>query len=222
MHIDVLVEDSSGHRLLEIIIPRIIGEFGEPHTWKIISYKGIGRIPKDLRPATDASKRILLDRLPDLLRGYGRTPGIDGLIVVVDSDRRSCVDLLSELKAVAAACNPSPNVMFRIAIEEIESWYLGDRSALLSAYPRARLEILNRYEQDSVCDTWELLADAVHKGGSAALKRQGYAVAGSAKHEWAAQIGSKMDVANNNSPSFIKFRDGLIRMVSSPLPDTGR
>lgn len=163
MHIDILVEDSSGHRLLDIIVPQIIGEFGEPHTWKIISYKGIGRIPKGLRPNADASKRILLDRLPDLLRGYGRTPGIDGLVVVVDSDRVSCVDLLNELKAVAAACNPSPNVIFRIAVEEIEAWYLGDRAAVMSAYPRAKQDVLNRYEQDSICGTWELLADAVHK-----------------------------------------------------------
>ncbi len=90
MHIEILVEDASGEKLLDAVLPKLLGEQGDPHTWRVHSYKGIGRIPKNLKPGTDANKRILLDRLPAALRGYGKTPGIDAVVVVLDSDRRDC------------------------------------------------------------------------------------------------------------------------------------
>lgn len=79
MHIEILVEDSSGATLLEALLPKILGEKGQPHTWRLIGYKGVGRIPRNLHAKSDPTKRILLKRLPQLLRGYGRTPGIDAV-----------------------------------------------------------------------------------------------------------------------------------------------
>ena len=70
MHFEVLVEDASGKRALDILIPKMIG--GE-HTFKVTEYRGIGHIPRNLKSVTDAGKRILLDQLPRLLKGYGRT-----------------------------------------------------------------------------------------------------------------------------------------------------
>ncbi|MDP2794303.1 MAG: hypothetical protein Q8O25_09540 [Sulfurisoma sp.] len=214
MHIEILVEDNSGAALLELLIPRILGPEGEPHTWRLISYKGIGRIPQGLSAKTDPSKRILLDRLPRLLQGYGKTPGIDVVVVVVDSDKRNCKEFLAELKAVAESCNPEPNALFRLAIEEVEAWYLGDRNALFAAYPKAKQDVLARYQQDSPCDTWELLADAIYPGGLSAIKSVGWPLPGQVKHEWAKTIGPLMDIDQNDSPSFAKLRDGLRRVVA--------
>ena len=70
MHFEVLVEDQSGKVMLDILLEKIIDE---PHTFEVKSYKGIGHIPRNLTSASDASKRLLLDQLPRLLRGYGRT-----------------------------------------------------------------------------------------------------------------------------------------------------
>jgi len=217
MHIEFLVEDSSGGKLLEAVLPKLLGEYGNPHTWNMHSYKGIGRIPKNLKASADPAKRILLDQLPRLLQGYGRTPGIDAVVVVLDTDKHDCVNFLAELKALAAACNSTPNTLFRRAIEEVEAWYLGDRQALESAYPRAKAEVLNRYVQDSVCDTWELLADAVHPGGSAAIKKAGWPLPGQVKHEWAEKIGPLLELDRNVSPSFGKLRDGLRRLIALPV-----
>lgn len=214
MHIEVLVEDSSGAKLVERLLPAVIGQFGEPHSWRIHPYKGIGHLPKGLTVKADPSKRALLDQLPRLLAGYGKTSGIDAVIVVLDSDRRNCKDFLAELKGLLNRCHPAPNTLFRLAIEEIEAWYLGDRRALLAAYPRAKADVLTGYKQDSVCGTWEVLADAVYPGGSAAILRAGWPLPGQVKHEWAEKIGPMMDVDNNQSPSFRKFRDGLRRLVA--------
>lgn len=213
MHIEILVEDSSGEKLLEAVLPKLLGEQGKLHSWRVHAYKGIGRIPKNLNMGGDPAKRILLDQLPKLLRGYGKTPGIDAVVVVLDSDQRDCVDFLGELKALAAGCNPAPHTLFRIAIEEMEAWYFGDQQALTAAYPKAKSEVLKRYRQDSVCGTWELLADAIYPGGSAAIKKAGWPLPGQVKHEWAEKIGPLLEPDRNVSPSFGKLRDGLRRLV---------
>lgn len=214
MHIEVLVEDSSGEKLLAQLLPQILGEQGAPHTWRLKAYKGIGRIPKGLTAKADPAKRILLDQLPRLLQGYGKAPGIDAVVVVLDTDRRDCKAFLQELKSLAASCNPAPPTLFRLAIEELEAWYLGDRAALLKAFPRAKRDVLDRYVQDSACGTWELLADAVHAGGAAAIKKAGWPLPGQLKHEWAEKIGPLMSLHQNASPSFEKFRDGLSRLIA--------
>lgn len=214
MHIEILVEDSSGKRLLDFILPKILGAGVSPCTWRVHAYKGIGRIPKGLKPFGDPSKRILLDQLPKLLSGYGKNPGIDAVVVVLDSDKQDCVAFLDELTTLASRCKPTPRVLFRLAIEEMEAWYFGDRNALLRAYPRAKKSVLDRYAQDCVCETWETLADAIHAGGSATVKRQGWPLPGQLKHEWAERMGPHMDIEANESPSFCKFRDGLRRLIS--------
>jgi len=214
MHIEVLIEDSSGEKLLNHLMPKFLGDFGEPHTWRIHSYKGIGRLPKNLTIKGDPSKRILLDQLPRLLRGHGKTPSTDAVVVVLDSDKRDCRDFLSELKKLVSEINPAPLTLFRLAIEEMEAWYFGDHTALLRAYPRAKTDILSRYEQDKVCDTWEMLADAIYPGGSASLKKSGWPLPGQIKHEWAETIGPFMDPDRNISPSFQKLKEGFSRLIS--------
>ena len=214
MHIEFLVEDSSGEKLLAQLLPRILGDQGASHTWRLKAYKGIGRIPQGLTAKADPAKRMLLDQLPRLLQGYGKTPGIDAVVVVLDTDWRDCKDFLQELKSLVQGCKSAPRTLFRLAVEEMEAWYLGDREALMKAYPRAKRDVLDRYVQDSVCGTWELLADAVYTGGTAAIRKAGWPLPGQIKHAWAEKIGPFMSINQNMSPSFGKFRDGLSRMIS--------
>ena len=211
MHFEVLAEDQSGSIALDFVLEKILGANGVTHTWRLRPYKGIGRIPRNLHAAPDPRKRLLLNHLPRLLRGYGRSlrPGRDCVIVVLDLDNRNCVTFKRELLGVLNACNPRPRTLFRIAIEEGEAWLLGDRGAVTTAYPHANDAVLDGYRQDSICGTWEVLADAVHPGGSAHLQRAGYQAAGKAKCEWAGQIAPHMDVNGNRSPSFQVFRDGV-------------
>ena len=213
VHIEVLVEDRSGGIVLDCIMEKLLGANGSVHSWKIHSYKGIGRIPKNLRGVTDPDKRILLDRLPKILQGYGRSLDDIGLpaavVVVVDLDGRDCLTFKRELLAVLNACRPRPRTLFRIVIEESEAWLLGDPEAVKAAYPETKDSVLDRYVQDSICGTWEVLADAVHPGGSARLKESGYPATGAAKCEWAENIAPHLDVDGNRSRSFQVFRDGV-------------
>ena len=210
MHFEVLVEDRSGSIAVEHVLEKILGSDRSIHSWRMHAYKGIGRLPKNLHAVVDKRKRLLLDQLPSLLRGYGKSlQKGNAVIVVVDLDSRDCMKFKRELLDVLDACNPKPRTLFRIAIEETEAWLLGDRSAVKAAFPKAKDSVLNRYTQDSICGTWEVLADAIHPGGSARLKREGYPVAGQAKCDWARKIAPHVDVDKNQSKSFQVFRDGV-------------
>jgi hypothetical protein len=213
MHIEILVEDSSGGRLMDHLLPKILGPYSDPHTWRIHNYKGIGRIPKNMSGKVDAAKKTLLENLPKALAGYGNTPGYDAVFVLLDTDDREIKRFERDLKAMLKACDCAPPTAFGLATEEVEAWYLGDRNALETAYPNIKTQILKKYVQDSVCGTWELLADCLVKGGSSAVKTAGWKHAGDLKHEWAEKIGPLMDIKKNNSPSFCKSRDNLLSLV---------
>jgi len=214
MHFDILIEDKSGKKALENLLPKIIDR-SQGHTFIIHEYKGIGHLPKNINSAVDATKRQLLNNLPKLLNGYGKTYCGYGesyqavVIVVVDLDDKCMHNFRNELYDIWNSCSHKPNVKFCFAIEEGEAWLLGDIAAILKAFPNAKTTLLNNYQNDSICGTWELLADAIYPGGSAKLKKEGWVVAGKAKYEWAEKITPHMDVENNLSPSFCYFRDSL-------------
>ena len=212
MHFEILVEDQSGKRLLDILIPKIIGD---QHTFRVIDYQGIGRIPRNLTSSADARNRLLLNQLPRLLRGYGNTfanypanyPAV--VILVCDLDDRCLKVFREKLFTVLNACNPKPETRFCIAVEEGEAWLLGDLLAIKVAYPNAKDDVLNYYENDSICGTWERLADAVFQGGATRLKNEGWRLVGREKSAWAERIAPHMNVEINKSPSFRYFRQKI-------------
>lgn len=220
MHFEILVEDQSGKTMLDILVLKIIGA---QHTFKVYAYKGVGHIHKNLKSSTDARKRLLLDQLPKLLRGYGKTfagypPDYPAAVIVVcDLDDKCLKVFRQELFAVLNACAPKPETRFCIAIEEGEAWLLGDIPAIKEAYPNARDNVLSSYENDSICGTWELLADAVFSGGANGLKNKGGQTVGRGKSVWAEKITPHMNVDDNASPSFRYFRE-KVRNLAQATP----
>lgn len=216
MHLEILVEDQSGKKTLDILVPKIIGD---DHTFKVHAYKGIGRIPKNLNNRGDASKRILLDQLPTILLGYGKTFASypadyqAAVIVICDLDDKCLSAFHQELLNILNACTPQPKTKFCISIEEGEAWFLGDIPAVKSAYPKAKDAVLRSYVNDSICGTWEHLADAVYNGGSFALSAKGWQAVGAEKSQWAEKITPHMDVTNNASPSFAYFKQKLLELT---------
>ena len=199
MHFEFHIEDQSGAKAMKILLPKL---FRGKATYRIHPYKGLGRIPKGLKPGSGANKRLLLDQLPQLLRGFGKATNPGYVIIICDLDDRNKQQFLNELNGVLNSCNPKPDTRFCLAIEEFEAWYLGDLAAVRKAYPKAKNSILNKYVNDSICGTWELLADAVYKGGSKDLKTKGWQSIGLQKSIWAKEISPFMNIDDNISPSF--------------------
>lgn len=215
MHFEILIEDISGKKALEILIPKILN--GE-QSYRIIPYKGIGHILTDMRNSRDAKGRLLLNKLPNLIQGYGRSLSYNDIVVVVcDLDRNCQKEFRNELLRVCNRCNPAPMTQFCIAVEEMEAWYLGDIPAVKAAFPKAKSRPLVSYNNDTICGTWEVLADAIYSGGSAKLRQEGYQRIGEEKSKWALQIAPLMDVEENDSPSFCYFRDKLRELAGLQL-----
>ncbi len=100
----------------------------------------------------------------------------------------------------------------------IEGWHLSyfTPDAIKTAYPKdTKEQILNDYVPDSICGTWETLADAIYPGGSQRLKNMGYPHIGRQKSEWAGNIARHLDPKNNRSKSFQVFRDGLRNLAKT-------
>lgn len=211
MHFEILVEDQSGKIALDILVPKIIGEL---HTFRVHHYKGIGRIPKNMKVAKGAANRSLLDNLPKLLRGYGKTfSGLQNyssaVILVCDLDDKCQKEFRTQLYKILISCNPRPKTRFCFAIEEGEAWFLGDLDAIRSTYPNAKNSILNSYENDSICGTWEKLSDAIYKGGASTLTKKAWQAVGVEKSKWARDITPHMVIDINQSPSFQHFKQKL-------------
>lgn len=203
MHFEILVEDPSGKVALDILVRKIIGK---EHSFNIRSFKGVGHIPKKMTSAKSANNRLLLNNLRNLLAAYGKWPlGYGVVIVICDLDDKCLKSFRDELIGLLNTCNPRPETRFCIAVEEGEAWFFGDIPAIKQAYPRAKDAVLNTYASDSICGTWERLADAVCKGGCQGLSSQGQHVVGAEKSAWAENITPYMDLDNNTSPSFNYF-----------------
>ena len=209
MHFQFLIEDMSGGILIKHVMEKLMQQHADI-TYDYKTFRGIGGFQKKWSP-TQAKTQKLLNNLPTLLRGYDKSlnvPGYDAaLIIVLDNDRNDPQQFREKLEEIAEAQMISIDHVFCIAIEEMEAWLLGDRPALIHAYPNAKINILNTYEQDSICGTWEKLANAIYPGGLTTLRKRckTYQEIGKMKCEWALNIGRHMDIYQNTSPSFNAF-----------------
>lgn len=217
MHFQYLVEDQSGAALIRILMQKIV-ELYPNATYDCKGFRGIGGFTrKNTIKETKTGK--LLNDLATYLRGFDRSlqsfPSV--IIVVLDSDDHDVQQFRSELEAVAMQNMIKIDHVFCLAVEEIEAWLLGDRHALLSAYPHAKMHVLNTYVQDSICGTWEVLADAVYPGGTSKLSREhaSFIEIGKLKAERAQNIGIHMDLKSNESPSFNDFIHEIERRLVS-------
>jgi hypothetical protein len=90
MHFEVLVEDQSGAIVVDHLLQKIIEQFSVMFTYRLHSYRGAGKIPANLNREADPSKRILLDRLSQFLRGFGRSLGEDSAVIVIVDPHAAC------------------------------------------------------------------------------------------------------------------------------------
>lgn len=201
MHLEFLVEEPSAEAALMNLVPRIVG----PNvTFKVHPHGG---------------KSDLLRKLPRRLRGYKHwLPDDYRVIVLVDCDEQDCHELKERLEQAAkeaglltktAAGEPGAfRVLNRIAIVELEAWFLGDVEAIAAAYPGFPGTLPNRggyRNPDRVREAWEALERELRKAGHYP----------GGKIATARAISANMDPARNRSGSFRAFRDALMEMATT-------
>lgn len=217
MHFQFLIEDQSGAALIEVLMQRISLINGDI-TYNCKSFKGLGGFTKKNTVKETKSGKLLND-LATYLRGFNKSLQYISavIIVVLDNDTRNTDEFLAELNRVAQQNLITVDHVFCIAVEEVEAWLLGDAAAILAAYPLAKVQQLHAYVQDSICGTWEILADVVYPGGVSKLKKEcpTYIEIGKCKSEWAQKIGTHMNIEHNNSPSFKHFITEITKRLSN-------
>jgi len=209
MRLHILVEGRAEEAFLTEWLPRLL----PAHSFIVLPHQGKGRLSTDRRKKRNPKQRGLLDQLPAKLRAYGKAlnSDTDRVVVLVDLDDQDCYDLKKRLNNLLRHCDPKPTVLFRIAIEETEAFFLGDSAGVKKAFPQAKVGKIRRYHQDSICGTWEFLRDVIgDRAGS------------EDKVAWAEAIGRHLTAEwkgrkANRSPSFRIFCKGLLKLCGEPI-----
>jgi hypothetical protein len=219
MRFEILVEGQTELTALSILMPKIIGEYEKPHKWKIHKHRGIGKIPDNPAEKPNKNDQSLLHNLASKLKAYGdeEDPNLIVVVLVDLDDRNDCVAFKNELVTLLSYCDKKPRTLFCIAIEELEAWYLGDLTAIKSAYPDAKLDVFDSYIQDAQIGTWEILAEAVYFGGCEELFAKGKRsrLVLEEKKNWTKNICRHMNIDTNQSLSFQYFRDNLRHIATT-------
>lgn len=201
-HLEFLAEEPSMEAFLRALLPRVLPELC---TFQVHAFQG---------------KSDLLAKLESRLRGYAAwCPPNWRLVVIVDRDDDNCRILKQRLDAIAHQAGlitrrsgaPQPwQLVNRIAIEELESWFFGDWTAVHLAYPRVPKDISGRAafrDPDAISGgTWEALERV--------MCRYGYFPGGLEKIAAARRIGSYFDPKRCRSKSFQIFHQALLEAVA--------
>jgi hypothetical protein len=192
-----LVEEPSAEAALLSILPKLLPQC----QIRIIPFQG-----------KDNLFRNLLARL----RGFKSwLPENCLLLVLVDRDSEDCQVLKQRLEAIAtqaglvsksaAGSGSQFQVVNRIVIEELESWFFGDWEAVRVEYPKVPPTIPDKQQYrdpDAVAGgTWEALERIFQKAG--------YFKSGLRKIELARSVSPHMEPTRNKSRSFQVFRDAI-------------
>jgi Domain of unknown function (DUF4276) len=197
----IFVEEYSMEKALEYLLPPIIGDVN----LQIIRFQ---------------CKDDLLKSAPAQLKGYASwLPKNWRIIVLVDRDDDDFHALKSRLEGIARSAGlltkTSParsgdfQVVTRIAIEELESWFFGDWTAVQEAYPKVPSTIPQKAgfrDPDAIAGgTWEAMERV--------LKKAGYFPTGLRKAELSQAVASRMDPSRNRSRSFQTFINGVAAAI---------
>lgn len=197
MRVEIVVEEPLAVAMLKHLMPLLLQE-GD--TWHAVPHRG---------------KDELLIELPRRLKRYANRMLFEPdlrVIVLMDADRdcRKVKNVLEKIVAdaglvskAAASAGQSFKVITRLAISELEAWFLGDCEAVSAAFPRVHSNHFKGEYQDSdgLPHTCKTLHRIIQKGG--------YYPNRYLKVEAAELIAAQLNPARNESASFHYFCAGL-------------
>ncbi|MGI4871424.1 MAG: DUF4276 family protein [Janthinobacterium lividum] len=153
MHVELLLEEASAKAALDVLLPRLLPE-------------GATFVCHPHRGKTD-----LLARLPGRLKNYARVLPANAdwrVVILMDADT-DCKGRKKELERLVAevhlltktTAQPGQKyqVITRLAVAELEAWFLGDPAAIQAAYSRVHAHHFKRIHPvpDEISDAWETL-----------------------------------------------------------------
>jgi hypothetical protein len=203
----VLVEGRADEPVVREILQRRFGLIADTD-FRVHPHRGRGQLP--IYPNNPPAPQLqgLLDVLPAKLRAWASLPVDHVVVVLVDADNDECCELEARLLSMYYGLSKRPDqVLFRLAVEESESWLIADWSAVRAAYPKAKIQKISMLAPDAVVGAWERLAEA--------LGRKPSDCNGADKHEWATFIMPHVNLDEPRSPSLRAFMSGISQFLSA-------
>jgi hypothetical protein len=179
------MEEPSMLETLRALLPKVYPDWREERDWVPVVFPGKQALEKGIDPK---------------LRAW-REPGIR-FVILRDNDNGDCRALKARLLQ-KNTCRPAEEVLVRIVCQELESWFLGDIPAILSAYPRCGLNAGSMPTKFRDPDTLGNASEELAK-----LTKT------KAKCTRAQAIAPAMNPQQNRSHSFHVFLSGLERLVA--------
>lgn len=219
MYFQFLIEDGSTNILVNHVMEKLTEQYKDKEIiWNIKFFGGIGHLSKK-GSVWERKTGKLLNDLPMFMKGFSKVlqnMESAALVIVLDNDKRDVKQFRQQLEHVAVSNFVLCDYVFCVAVKEMEAWLLGDSRAIQEAYPNAKMQLMKKYEQDAICETWEVLADIVYPQGYLKLKKRSvgnYSEIGNAKCEWADKIGKCLHLHENSSPSYQYFIGELEKRI---------
>jgi hypothetical protein len=176
-----LLEEESMKAMLDVLLPQIVPQ---GINFLCIPHEG---------------KQDLEKSIPRKLRAW-QTPGTV-FIIVRDNDGADCIEIKKRLVHLCAKAGRSDSLV-RIACQELESWFLGDLSAVGKAF---NIKKLAMQQQNKKYKCPDKLANASEELGKL--------VRGYRKVTGAKKIADYMSINQNQSESFNCFIQGIRCLV---------
>lgn len=176
-----LLEEESMKALLDVLLPQILPE---KINFLCIPHEG---------------KQDLEKSIPRKLRAW-QTPDT-AFVIVRDKDSADCIETKNHLVNLCAQAGRSDSLV-RIACHELESWFLGDLTAVGKAFNIKKLSELQRNKKYKEPDKLSNASEELEK-----------LVKGYRKVSGATKIAAFMTINQNYSHSFNCFISGVSGMI---------
>ncbi len=181
-----MTEEKSMKETLQVILPKIHNSFENKDYFRILPHEG---------------KQDLEKSIPIKLRAWKDNKSIQyKFIIVRDKDSGNCYQIKENIKNLCFSAGRE-DVLIRIAIHELESWFFGD----LKAIDRAYNSKLSKHRKTSKFRDPDKLANP-----SEELSK---ILNSYSKISWSKKISKEMDIENNSSRSFNEFVSGVRKII---------
>lgn len=182
-----MTEERSMEEALKNLLPKINDCFKNDAFFKIIPHDG---------------KQDLEKSIPRKLRAWKDNKELQyKFIIIRDQDSGDYFKIKEKLKKMCSDAGRN-DALIRIAIHELESWFLGDLPAIDSAFSlnlHKKAKEKKYRDPDKLGNPSEILSKILNN---------------KSKMNWARNISEFMNINNNNSKSFNMFVTGVQSLIT--------
>lgn len=132
-----LLEEPSMRALLDDWLPRLFPGWVDGLHFLCVPHEGKSDLDRSI------ARKLAAWRIPD-----------DRFVILRDNDNANCIDLKARLHALCTQ-GGQPETLIRLVCQELESWYLGDLSALAAAFEQPKVDTPALRKRFAHPDDWQ-------------------------------------------------------------------